>query len=303
MTINTGSERSPHVPTRARQPSPRNASSGLDFHRSIKAALSSNGRRDVTHTTIGCRDFGCWAWLGLRRSAAARGGDGCQIPKRPIASPILRASATTSRPASSIARTDRLTAGRNKCTTNASVISAAADVVSRDGCPAMLSSVSFAAAAPIIVSPTVVGLDRTLRTCVLGAAAARRIAPPNAAITRSVTRFESALEIPYTAVMMRWRNSFNRLDTMIASPHSRLGRLTCSRRTGGADWVAGIPDARSDQVWTQLASMARPQSLWATSGSQPRGGLRLRPRPWPRSGFIKFAGRSHRRLDRSSVRK
>ena len=189
-------------------------------------------------------------------AAALDGGiDGSQIPKRPIASPILRASATTSRPASSIARTDRLTAGRNKCTTNATVISAAAGVASRDGCPAMLSSVSFAAAAPITVSPTAVGLDRTLRTCVRGAAAARRTAAPNAAITISVTRFESALEIPYTAVVMRCRNSFIRLDTMIASPHSRRRRLRCSRRTGGADWLAGVADARSDQVWAHLPSM------------------------------------------------
>jgi hypothetical protein len=68
-------------------------------------------------------------------------------PERPIASSILCASPTPLRPASSIARTDRLTAGRNKCITKASVISAAAGVVSRDGCPAMLWR-SGAAAGP-----------------------------------------------------------------------------------------------------------------------------------------------------------
>lgn len=206
----------------------------------------------------------------------SRAIDRRQIPKRPIASPILRASVTTSRPASSTARTDRLTAGRNKCTTNASVISAAAGVTSRDGCPAMVSSVSFAAAAPMMVSPTAVGLDRTLRTCARGAAPARRIADPNAAITISVTRFESALEIPYTAVVMRWRNSFSRLDTMIASPHSRRGRLRCSRRTGGVDWVAGVPNARSVRLGLK-STVWRPQSLWATAGahSDPRSVPRL----------------------------
>ncbi len=67
----------------------------------------------------------------------------------------------------------------------------------------MLFTVSLAAAAPISVSPTAVGLDRALRTWVPGAAAARWSARTNAAITNSVMRFECSLGIPKTRDMMR----------------------------------------------------------------------------------------------------
>jgi hypothetical protein len=112
------------------------------------------------------------------------------IPQRRITSRTRCASAMSSRSNRLAARSDRSSTGRNECTTTANAVNAAAEDMSLDGCPATLSSISFAAETPIIVSPTAVGLDRTLRTCVRGAAAVRRSAPPIAAIMNSVRRFE-----------------------------------------------------------------------------------------------------------------
>jgi hypothetical protein len=53
----------------------------------------------------------------------------------------------------------------------AKAVSLAAEDVSLDKCPATLSIVSLIAAVAIIASPTAVGLDQTLRTCVRGAGA------------------------------------------------------------------------------------------------------------------------------------
>lgn len=104
----------------------------------------------------------------------------------------------------------------------------------------MLLTVSLATAAPIIVSPPAVGLDRTLRAWVPGAAAARWSARTNAAPTISVMTFEYSLDIPYTREMMRWRASFSSPNAIIESPKNSLALLRCSMRRGGADGVSGI---------------------------------------------------------------
>jgi hypothetical protein len=164
-----------------------------------------------------------------------------EIPQRRITSRTLCASAMSSRSDRLTARSDRSTTGRNECTTTANAINPAAEEMSLDGCPAMLSTVSFAAETPMIVSPTAVGLDRTLRTCVRGAAAVRRSAPAIAAITNSVTKFECSLGAPNNRVTTRWRTSLSTWNAMTTSPTNSLALLMCSERTGGADCVGGIP--------------------------------------------------------------
>jgi hypothetical protein len=164
-----------------------------------------------------------------------------EIPQRRITSRTRCASAMSSRSDCLAARSDRSTAGRNECTTTANAINAAAEDMSLDGCPATLSSISFAAGTAIIVSATAVGLDRTLRTCVRGAAAVRRSAFPIAAITNSVTKFECSLGTPNDRVTTRWRISFSSWNAIIASPTNSLALLMCSGRTGGTDCVGGLP--------------------------------------------------------------
>jgi hypothetical protein len=164
-----------------------------------------------------------------------------EIPQRRITSRTRCAPAMSSRSEILTARSDRSTTGRNECTTTANAINAAAEDMSLDGCPATLSSVSFAAETPSSVSPTAVGLDRTLRTCVRGAAAVRRSAPPIAAITNSVTKFECSLRTPNNRDTTRWRTSFSTWNAIIMSPTNSLARLMCSGRTGSADCLGGIP--------------------------------------------------------------
>jgi hypothetical protein len=165
---------------------------------------------------------------------------GLRPPSDRITSRTRCASAMSSRSDCLTARSDRSTTGRNECTTTANAINAAAEDMSLDGCPATLSSVSFAAETPIIVSPTAVGLDRAFRTCVRGAAAVRRSAPPIAAITNSVTRFDCSLGTPDHRVTTRWRTSFSSWNAIITSPTNSLALLMCSGRCG-ADCVGGIP--------------------------------------------------------------
>jgi hypothetical protein len=134
--------------------------------------------------------------------------------------------------------------GRNECASTAKAISAAAEDVSLDGCPAMLSTVSLNAALPIIAPPTAVGLDRTLRTCVRGAAAMRPRARANAPIAISVSRVECSLPTPNTLATARWRASLRIRNRIIASPTRSLSGLTCLRLLGVADRRLGARSRR-----------------------------------------------------------
>jgi hypothetical protein len=128
----------------------------------------------------------------------------------------------TARNDSRTGRSKPATAGRNKCAGTAKAVSAAAEDVSLDGCPATLSIVSLIAAVAIIASLTAVGLDQTLRTCVRGAGAMRWRARTNAPIANSVTRVECSLTSPSTLATARWRASLRIRNRFIASPARSL---------------------------------------------------------------------------------
>jgi len=219
-----------------------------------------------------------------------------QTPRRRIASAILRIAAMRSRYACHRARSKRLTVGRNECTIMANAISAAAEDTSLAGCPATLSTASFAAETPIIVSPTAVGLDRALRTWVPGAAAARRSAPPIAAITNSVTRFDCSLGIPNHRVTTRWRISFSSWSAIITSPTNSLALLMCSGRcgAGGVGGIAALLDRLLRRPDASAKSVRRPAKRRVRLGARAnvyRGGMTrsLRPREKTRSRLPKSA--------------